>query len=58
MSYKQIEGAREIRMWISQIIFPTVIIGVILYNDPNFRSWADQKVRNIKSKIKNIKTKS
>ena len=57
MSYKQIEGARELRLWICQIIGPAAIAGFLLYQDPDIKSWTKKKIKNIRAKIDNRKQK-
>lgn len=37
MTYKQIEASREARLWVSQIIVPAVIGGVLLMNNEKVR---------------------
>lgn len=58
MTYKQIQAAHEIRMWIGQVIIPTVIGGVMLVSNPYVRTWVGNKVYNIKLKINSKKNKS
>lgn len=52
LKYKHIEASREIRMWLGQIIIPTVSVVMILY--PEAREWTKTKIQN---GINNIKTK-
>ena len=58
MTYKQIQAAHEIRMWIGQVIIPAVIGGVMLATNPYVRTWVGNKVYNIKLKINSKKNKS
>ena len=58
MDYKQIQTLHEIRMWIVQVIIPTVIGGVMLATNPHVRTWVGNKVYNIKLKINSKKIKS
>ena len=58
MDYKQIQTLHEIRMWVVQVIIPTVIGGVMLATNPHVRTWVGNKVYNIKLKINSKKTKS
>lgn len=51
MTYKQIEGARELRLWIGQIIVPAVTAGIILYSNPNVRNLICIKYNELKNKI-------
>lgn len=53
MTYKQIEASREDRLWIGQIIVPTVIgVGMILSN-PQARQAMVTKAQNVKKSFKN-----
>lgn len=58
MTYKQIQAAHEIRMWIGQVIIPAIIGGVMLASNPYVRTWVGNKVYNIKLKINSKKNKS
>lgn len=52
MTYKQIEASREARLWIGQIIVPTVIgVGMILSN-PQARQAIVTKAQNVKNLLK------
>ena len=53
MTYKQIEAAREARLWIGQIIVPTAIILSI----PEVRQAVKVKAEDIKTKLKKKKFK-
>ena len=48
MTYKQIEQAREIRLWIGQIIIPAMGIGAMINANP-------ETMNNLKSKAINVK---
>ena len=48
MTYKQIEQAREIRLWIGQIAIPAIGIAVAV---PEVRSRIVESVKNGKAKI-------
>lgn len=53
MTYKQIETSREVRLWITQVIVPTLAMGTALVATvPEFREAAMTKFNDIKSKIK------
>lgn len=55
MTYKQIETSREIRLWIGQIIVPTVTaVATVMYLNPELRTKAKTTFENVKA---NIKTK-
>ena len=53
MTNKQIEASREARLWIAQIIVPTVVVGAIVMRDPDIRRAVAEKVIGIKSFIRN-----
>ena len=53
MTYKQIEAAREARLWIGQIIVPAAIILSI----PEVRQAVKVKAKDIKTKLKKKKFK-
>ena len=57
MTYKQIQTSHEIRMWIGQVIVPTIIGGIMLATNPYVRTWVGNKVYNIKLKINSKKNK-
>ena len=54
MTYKQIEGAREVRMWATQLVIPGTVLGLAvakpetISNAVNTVKW---KVRVLKAKI-------
>ncbi len=50
-TYKQIEQAREIRMWLGQVIVPAFAAGAMLLNNEKAREWIDKKFGKVKSKI-------
>lgn len=53
LKYKHIEASRELRLWVAQIIIPTLSIGAIAYgNNEQFRKAVDKKIENIKNKFK------
>jgi hypothetical protein len=53
MTYKQIEQAREVRLWIGQIIVPAVTtVATIMYMNPELRYKAKTKFEDIKYEIK------
>lgn len=57
MTYKQIQTSHEIRMWIGQVIIPTVILGVMLATNLNVKTWIGNKVGNVMLKINSKKNK-
>ena len=48
-TYKQIEQARETRLWIGQIVIPAVTAVVLLAANPDVRSWVGDKVGKVKN---------
>ena len=55
MTWKQIERARETRMWIKDIIVPTVIVGICIASIPEVRYAISSKVKNVTDKIARFK---
>ena len=56
MTYRQIEASREARLWITQVIAPTLgVAAAVVYMVPELRRAAKTKVKNIVSKNKNRK---
>ena len=54
MTYKQRETAREIRLWIGQVIVPGIVAGAaILKIFPETKEKFAAKVNDIKKSIKN-----
>ena len=58
MTYKQIQTSHEIRMWIAQVIIPTVIGGIMLATNLHVKTWIGNKVDNVMLKINSKKNKS
>lgn len=56
LTHKNIDAAREARLWIGQVIVPAVTAGLILVANPNVRRWAHDKCENIKGTFKKNKT--
>lgn len=52
MTYKQIEGAREVRLWITQVIVPAAMTVGGLMLIPEVREPVIAKVSEIKTKVK------
>ena len=48
MTYKQIEAAREFRMWFGQVILPLGVSAIQLMSNPYARDSLDKKIVNIK----------
>ena len=57
MSYREVEKAREIRLWIGQIIVPAVTGSIILLSIPEVRYWVGDKVKKIRQKHEAKKAK-
>ena len=55
MTYKQIEQAREIRLWITQIFAPVAVVTAVVIANPKTRQAVGDKVRVIKQKFRNRK---
>lgn len=53
MTYKQIEASREARLWITQVIVPTLAMtATVIATVPEIREAAVAKFENVKSRIK------
>ena len=57
MTYKQIEAAREVRLWIGQIIVPAATLAVTTLAIPEVRQAVAAKADQVKNKIENRKIK-
>lgn len=57
LKYKHIEAAREIRMWIGQVIFPGAIAVAWIMNNTNAKDKVNNVVCNAKWKFKETKDK-
>ena len=55
MTYKQIEASRELRLWIGQVIVPTVSVMAVVLANPDVRNAAKEKLDNIKQKFQSRK---
>lgn len=51
MTYKQIETAREIRLWIGQIIVPAATVAVTTLAIPEVRQAVAAKAKDVKESI-------
>ena len=51
MTWKQIETSREIRLWIGQIIVPTITFAGVAMSIPEVREAVSSKVRKMKETI-------
>lgn len=55
MKYKHVLASRELRLWVGQIVIPTITLGVTLMNVPEVRQTFDETVYKIKKAIKSKK---
>jgi hypothetical protein len=53
MTYKQIEAAREIRLWIGQIIVPACTVAVTMLTIPEVRQAVAAKANGVKRSVEN-----
>lgn len=54
MTRKQIDGAREVRLWIGQVIVPAVIGGIAIMSNPDSRTFVRCKVADAKDAVKKM----
>ena len=53
MNYRQIETSREVRLWITQVIVPTVGMGLAaVMMVPEVKDFAAKTIVKVKSKFK------
>lgn len=52
MTYKQIEASRERRLWLGQVIIPTVTTVATLLAIPEVRATIADKARSVKTSIR------
>lgn len=52
MTYKQINGAREVRLWIGQILVPAATAATALLTIPGVREGISNSVKDKQNKIK------
>lgn len=57
MTYKQIEQAREIRLWIRDILVPATLAATTVLSIPEVREVVSTKATEIKNKVYNFKGK-
>lgn len=55
MTYKQIEAAREVRLWIGQIVVPGIALAATALTIPDVREAVAAKARSVKESIENKK---
>ena len=53
MTYKQINGAREVRLWVNQVIVPGVMVTTVILNNPEARKAIKNKYVKVKESIEN-----
>lgn len=53
MTYKQIEACREARLWITQVIVPTLIVTTVVMANPETKAAVTAKFKEAKAKIQN-----
>lgn len=58
MTYKQIEASRELRLWIGQVIVPTILLSAALLSNPEIRWRVSNKWEDIKAKIRKKKERA
>ena len=54
MTRKQIDGAREVRLWIGQVIVPAVVGGIAIMSNPYSRAFVQCKVADAKDTVKKL----
>jgi hypothetical protein len=52
MSWKRIQAAHEVRMWLKEVIIPAVGIGIIAYSNPDVRKCVGDGFKKAKESIK------
>ena len=57
MTYKQIEQAREIRLWIRDILVPATLAATTVLSIPEVREAVSAKATEIKNEVYNSKGK-
>ena len=54
MTYRQIETSREARLWVTQVIMPTLVLTTtVVMATPELKAAATAKFKEVKSKIQN-----
>lgn len=51
MTYKQIEAARELRLWLGQIVIPAATVAVVAMSNPEVKRTVVETSKNIKRSI-------
>ena len=57
MTYKQIEQAREIRLWVRDVLVPATLAATTVLSIPEVREAVSTKATEIKNKAYNFKGK-
>lgn len=57
MTYKQIETSREIRLWIGQLVVPTLTLAATALAIPEVRETVARKFEEVKAHVKQKKIK-
>lgn len=52
MTYKQIEASREVRLWIGQVIVPTIGVVAVAMSNPEVRRAVGKKADDVKQFVK------
>lgn len=52
MSWKRIQAAHEVRMWLKEVIIPAVGIGVVVASQPEVRQTVGDGFKKVKKSIK------
>lgn len=58
MTYKQIEASRELRLWIGQVIVPTIGVSLAVASRPEVRDYVSEKIEKVKTKIQKRKIRA
>lgn len=51
-TWKQIEQRRELRLWIKEVIVPTITAGAVAWSIPEVREYAKEKFNKAKEFVK------
>lgn len=53
MTYRQIEACREARLWVTQVVAPTLVLGLtVVMTNPELKEKVTTKFNNVKDTIK------
>ena len=53
MKQKTIDAMREVRLWTVQIVVPTIVIAGTILSMPKVRQTIAEKIKDVKTSIKN-----